>query len=58
MFADALQIVVFPFFGEGALSPINDLLDIALAWALTRLLGWHWAFIRGSMKNSMLCTGA
>jgi hypothetical protein len=45
LFADALQIVLFPFFGEGALSPVNDLLDIAVAWALTRLLGWHWAFL-------------
>jgi hypothetical protein len=45
LFADALQIVLFPLFGEGALSPANDLLDIAVAWVLTRLLGWHWAFI-------------
>lgn len=45
MFADALQIVLFPLFGEGALSPANDLLDIAVAWTLTRLLGWHWAFL-------------
>ena len=45
LFADAIQIVFFPLFGEGALSPANDLLDIAVAWTLTRLLGWHWAFI-------------
>jgi hypothetical protein len=45
LFADALQIVLFPLFGEGALSPANDLLDIAVAWLLTRLLGWHWAFV-------------
>jgi hypothetical protein len=45
LFADALQIVLFPFFGEGALSPANDLLDIAVAWVLTRLIGWHWAFL-------------
>jgi hypothetical protein len=43
--ADALQIVFFPLFGEGALSPINDVLDIAVGWTLTRLLGWHWAFL-------------
>jgi hypothetical protein len=45
LFADAVQIVLLPFFGEGALSPANDLLDMAVAWALMRLLGWHWAFL-------------
>ncbi len=43
--ADALQIVFFPLFGEGALSPVNDLLDIAVGLLLTRLLGWHWVFL-------------
>jgi len=43
--ADALQIVFFPVFVEGAFSPLDDLLDIAVAWALIRLLGWHWAFL-------------
>jgi hypothetical protein len=45
LFADALQIVFLPLFGEGVLSPVNDLLDIAVAWVLTRLLGWHWVFV-------------
>jgi hypothetical protein len=43
--ADTLQIVLFPLFVEGALSPVDDLLDIAVAWMLIRLLGWHWAFL-------------
>jgi hypothetical protein len=43
--ADALQIGLFPLFGEGGLSPLNDALDIAVAWLLIRLLGWHWAFV-------------
>ena len=43
--ADAIQIGAFPLFGPGALSPVDDLLDIAVAWLLTRLLGWHWAFL-------------
>ena len=43
--ADALQIVFFPLFVEGAGSPLDDLLDIAVAWILIRLLGWHWAFL-------------
>jgi hypothetical protein len=43
--ADALQIVFFPMFVEGAFSPLDDLLDIAVAWMLIYLLGWHWAFL-------------
>ncbi len=35
----------FPLFAAGALSPLNELLDIAVAWALTRLLGWHRIFL-------------
>jgi hypothetical protein len=45
MAADALQIVVFPLFAEGALSPAEDVLDIAVAFILVRLLGWHWEFL-------------
>jgi len=43
--ADAVQIVFFPMFVEGAFSPLDDLLDIVVAWMLIRLLGWHWAFL-------------
>jgi len=43
--ADALQIVVFPLFAEGALSPADDVLDIAVAAVLFHLLGWHWEFL-------------
>jgi len=43
--ADALQILVMPFFAEGALSPANDVLDIAVAVILVQLLGWHWEFL-------------
>ena len=45
MLADALQIAFLPMFGEGAFSPLDDLLDIVVAWMLIRLLGWHWAFL-------------
>jgi hypothetical protein len=45
MAADALQIFVFPLFAEGALSPADDVLDIALAAVLVHLLGWHWEFL-------------
>src|SRR5271170_7125371 len=43
--ADALQIVVFPLFVEGALSPADDLLDFGIAALLVNLLGWHWEFL-------------
>src|SRR5207302_10828167 len=46
MAADAFQIFVFPLFAEGALSPADDVLDIATAAVLFRLLGWHWEFLR------------
>ncbi|MGA2204914.1 MAG: hypothetical protein ABSG40_23500, partial [Terriglobales bacterium] len=38
--ADALQIVVFPLFVEGALSPADDILDFGIAVVLVQLLGW------------------
>ena len=43
--ADALQIVIFPVFVEGALSPADDILDFGIAAVLVRLLGWHWEFL-------------
>jgi hypothetical protein len=43
--ADALQIFVFPLFGEGALSPADDVLDLGVAAVMVRLLGWHWEFL-------------
>ena len=45
MAADALQIFVFPLFAEGALSPADDVLDLAVAAVLINLLGWHWEFL-------------
>ena len=44
MVADAVQIILFPLFGEGALSPLDDVLDLIVAVALVRLIGWHWEF--------------
>jgi hypothetical protein len=43
--ADALQLIVFPVFVEGALSPADDLLDLGMAVMMLRLLGWHWEFL-------------
>jgi hypothetical protein len=43
--ADALQIVVFPLFVGGAVSPADDMLDFGVAAVLIHLLGWHWEFL-------------
>jgi hypothetical protein len=43
--ADTLQIVAFPFFVEGGMSPADSLLDLIVAFVMIRLLGWHWAFL-------------
>jgi hypothetical protein len=43
--ADALQIFAVPLFGEGALSPADDVLDVLVAAILVHLLGWHWEFL-------------
>jgi len=43
--ADALQIVLMPFFAEGGISPADTAVDIVTAMLLIRLIGWHWAFL-------------
>lgn len=43
--ADALQLVVFPAFVEGAFSPADDLLDLGIGAMMVHLLGWHWEFV-------------
>ncbi len=43
--ADTLQIAAFPFFAEGGISPLDTGLDLVVAAVLTKLLGWHWAFL-------------
>jgi hypothetical protein len=43
--ADATQLALIPLFGEGALSPLDTVLDIVVGILLVRLLGWHWAFL-------------
>ena len=45
MVADALQLIVFPAFVAGALSPPDDILDLAMAALMVRLIGWHWEFL-------------
>jgi hypothetical protein len=43
--ADLVQWVALPLFVPGAASGVNLALDIAVALILTRLLGWHIAFL-------------
>lgn len=43
--ADAVQIIVFPVFAEGAFSGADDVLDFVVAAILIPLLGWHWEFL-------------
>ena len=43
--ADVTQWVLFPLFASGGLSPADDLIDVIVGISLTRLLGWHWAFL-------------
>jgi hypothetical protein len=53
MGADALQLAVFPLFVEGAMSPVDAVLDAVVAVALVRLLGWHWAFLPTLMVEAL-----
>jgi hypothetical protein len=49
--ADALQIIGLPLFAEGALSPLDDVLDFVAAASLVRLLGWHWEFLPSTIAK-------
>ena len=43
--ADLAQIVLFPAFAAGGISPWDDVLDVAVAGLMSWLIGWHWAFL-------------
>lgn len=43
--ADTLQIVALPVFLPGGFSPADTAIDVAAALILSKLLGWHWAFL-------------
>ena len=43
--ADIVQIAAIPLFAEGAISPLDDLLDVAVMAVLIGLLGWNWEFL-------------
>ena len=46
--ADAIQILLFPLFGEGFASPADLVLDGVMALALTKLVGFHWSYLPGT----------
>ena len=43
--ADIVQIVFFGIMAEGFASPVDAVVDVIVAIALTLLVGWHIAFI-------------
>jgi hypothetical protein len=43
--ADTLQIAALPLFVPGGSSPADIAIDVAAALILSKLLGWHWAFL-------------
>ena len=45
IFADLLQLGLFPLFAQGAASPAGDAVDFGVAALLVALLGWHIAFL-------------
>jgi hypothetical protein len=51
--ADALQLFLFPVFGEGFASPLNDGLDLVVGVLLVRLLGFHWVFLPAFAAESL-----
>jgi hypothetical protein len=57
--ADALQNIRVPTFRCGrALSPADDVLDLAVVAILVRLRGWHWEFLPAFDSLRNLCRGS
>jgi len=45
MAADAIQWVLGPMLIWGAASPLDDVLDVVVAFVLIRLIGFHWVLM-------------
>ncbi len=43
--ADLVQLGYFPIFGEGAISPADDVLDVVVALVLLLTLGFKWRLV-------------
>jgi hypothetical protein len=51
--ADFLQIVMFPAFGWGAFSPVQDTLDAVVAVILMAVCGFRWQWVLAFMMELM-----
>ena len=51
--ADLCQLALFPLFGEGLPSPVNDVLDAVVGAGLTLLIGFHWSFVPAMIAESL-----
>ncbi|MFN8094252.1 MAG: hypothetical protein U0599_18905 [Vicinamibacteria bacterium] len=51
--ADLVQVVLMPAFFPGAASPANDVIDVAVALVLLRLVGFHWAFLPAFLAEAV-----
>ena len=43
--ADLLQLGLLPLLGAGWLSPLNNAIDVVVAFVMVRRLGWHLALL-------------
>jgi hypothetical protein len=43
--ADVIQWIAFPLVMWGAISPLNDVIDVVVALLLVRLVGFHWVLL-------------
>jgi hypothetical protein len=50
-FVDLLQIGVFPAFGWGIFSPVQDAVDMLTAMILVAICGFKWQFVAGFMME-------
>ncbi len=45
LIADIIQWLLLPFFIEGAISPVDDMVDFAVGGIMVSLLGFNWVFV-------------
>jgi hypothetical protein len=51
--ADVLQIVLWPVFFEGGVSPFDDALDVIVATVLIGICGFRWQFILAFLMETV-----
>lgn len=45
LIVDVVQWVLVPLTVGGIASPVNNIIDVGVAFAMIVLVGWHWAFL-------------